>query len=286
MPEETGDDSYRMKLYKNEVLTAIWITAVIAATALAAPEPKYESGTVRTSDNIVIAYDHYQNGFDSVVIVCPGFYNSKENRWMKKTVELLSEAHDVIIFDPRGHGASGGTFLWSSREDADVNAVIDYAKSKGYRHIGIVAYSLGAAAAVNAVAERDSVESMVLISCPYRFEAIDYHFWEPGMFSDLFDNIACGWHGKGARFGNLFLAKERPIDSIGRIKDASILFIHGDRDWVVKPRHSQKLYDAASGPKKIEIVKGGLHAERLVQCHYELMKQIILDWFSQTLKKG
>jgi len=275
-----------MKLYKNKFLITVGIMVMIAAAALAAPRPEYVSGTVNTSDNIAIAYDHYQSGFDSVIIVCPGFYNSKDNRWMKKTAELLFSAYDVIVFDMRGHGASGGTFMWSSREDADVNAVINYAKSRGYKHIGILAYSLGAAAALHAVAERDTVESMVLISCPSGFEAIDYRFWEPGMFSDLFDNIACGWHGKGARCGNPFLAKERPIDSIGRIKDASILLIHGDRDWVIKPRHSEKLYAAASCSKKIEIIKGGFHAERLVQCHYELMKQMILDWFSQTLKKG
>jgi homoserine acetyltransferase len=42
--------------------------------------------------------------------------------------------------------------------------------------IGILAYSIGAAAAVKAVADRDTVESMVPISCPSSFEAIDYHF--------------------------------------------------------------------------------------------------------------
>lgn len=275
-----------MSPYKIEVLAAIVIMMITAVPAPAFPGQGQEAGTILTSDNVIIAYDHYRNGFDSVVIVVPGFYNSKENRWMKKTAELLSSAHDVIVFDMRGHGASGGAFVWSSRETADVNAVIDYAKSLGYKNIGMLAYSLGAAASVDAVAKRDTVESMVLISCPSSFEAIDYHFWEPGMFLDLFDNIACGWHGKGARCGNPFLYKERPIDLIGRIKNTSILFIHGDRDWIVKPRHSQKLYDAASCPKKIEIIKGGLHAERLVQCRYELMKQMILDWFSQTLKKG
>ncbi len=272
-----------MKLH-NKVLIAIAVTAMTAMAAEAAPLSEPASGAVLTKDNITIAYDHYRRGFDSVIIVCPGFYNSKENRWMKKTAELLSSAYDVIVFDLRGHGASGGTFMWAGREDADVNAVIDYAKSLGYKHIGILAYSLGASASINAVAARDTVESMVLISCPSRFEAIDFRFWEPGMLSDLFDNIACGWQGKGARCGNMFLAKERPIDSIGRIKDTSILFIHGEQDWIVKPRHSEKLYDAATCPKKIEIVKGGFHAERLIQLHYELMKQLILDWFAQTLK--
>lgn len=205
---------------------------------------------------------------------------------MRKTVELLSGRHDVIMFDFRGHGQSSGTYTWSAKEDTDVNTVIDYAKSKMYRHIGIVAFSLGAAAAVNAAALRDDVESMVLISCPSRFEMINYHFWEPGMLSDLKDNIECNWQGKGARPGNIFIPKEKPIDTVKKIKHASLLFIHGDRDWVIKMRHSKKLYDAANTPKDLVIIKGGLHAERLIQYHPDQMQKLMEDWFSKTLKSG
>ncbi|GAG80535.1 unnamed protein product [marine sediment metagenome] len=63
-----------------------------------------------------------------------------------------------------------------------------------------------------------------------------------------------------------------------------ILFIHGNRDWVIKDYHSQKLYDAALTYKKIEIIKGGLHAERLIQQYPNKMKNLILDWFTETLK--
>jgi pimeloyl-ACP methyl ester carboxylesterase len=242
------------------------------------------SGTVRTRDNVSIAYEHYKKGFDSVIIICPGFYNSKTNRWMRKTVELVSSRYDVIIFDLRGHGSSGGKFTWSAKEDMDVNAVADYAASGGYKHIGIVAFSLGAAAAVNAAVTRDDIDSMVLISCPSKFEMIDYQFWRPEMLSDLTDNIACGWEGKGARTANIFIPKARPVDTISRIKNTAVLFIHGSRDWVVKDRHSKRLYDAAAAYKEIEIIEGGLHAERLIQFHPDRMQALILDWFSRTLK--
>jgi pimeloyl-ACP methyl ester carboxylesterase len=272
-----GRKAYTMR---NKAFVFALAAAIIAfpASVLALPDP--ESGSVLTSDNISLAYDHYRNGFESVIIVCPGFYNSKDNRWMKKTAELLSFEHDVIVFDLRGHGSSGGKFMWTSREDADINAVLDLAKRLGYERIGVLAYSLGASSAINAVAGRDDVGSMVLISSPSRFQAIDFHFWEPGMLSDLFDNIACGWDGKGVRAGNMFLHKDSPIESIVKITDTPILFIHGDRDWIVKPRHSAKLYDAATSVKKIHIIKGGLHAERLIQFHYDVMSQLILDWFS------
>lgn len=256
----------------------------IVMTVDAHASGKIEYGTLHTSDNISIAYERINNGSGSVIIVCPGFYNSTESKWMQKTVDLLGSSYDVLIFDFRGHGKSGGKFTWSAKEDLDVSAVMDYAISCGYKHIGIVAFSLGAASAVKAASYRDDINSMVLISCPSKINMIDFHFWEPGMFSDLKDNIDSGWRGKGARMGNIFLNKNNPVDIIGGIKNTPILFIHGDHDWVIKDRHSRQLYGAAKTEKKLEIIKGGLHAERLIQSDPERMKKLITDWFFNTFK--
>lgn len=270
------------------VMRFIRITVLLAVTvfSLHAPLwslPQGKSGVLRTRDNVVIAYEHYRKGFDSVVIICPGFYNSKENRWMRKTADMILSEHDVIIFDMRGHGESSGKFSWSAREHMDIEAVADYAKAEGYKHIGILAFSLGAASSINAAAIRDDIDSMVLISCPTSFRMVNFHFWEPGMFSDLKDNIDCKWEGKGARVTNIFIPKQKPIDSIAKVKNTAILFIHGDKDWVIKDSHSRKLYDASHGRKKLEVIKNGLHAERLIQMHPDRTEALILDWFRETL---
>lgn len=263
------------------VLLFFCVAFFLIRTCPAAEE--INSGTLYTQDNIPIAYEHHKGGFHSVVIICPGFFNSKKNRWMQKTVELVKGSYDVIIFDFRGHGDSGGKYTWSALEDKDLEAVLRYAASQGYKHIGIIAFSLGAAASVNAAASRNDIDSMVLISCPSRFNMIDFHFWKPAMFSDLKDNIECKWEGKGARVGSIFYPKKDPIDSLGSVNNTAILFIHGDNDWVINDRHSRKLYEAASGTKKLEVVKGGLHAERIVQFCPEKIRKLILDWFSETL---
>ncbi len=249
--------------------------------------PESEPFTLRSEDGTEIACELFRNGSDSIVVVCPGFYNSKDNRWMRKTGEMLIPRYDVLMFDFRGHGKSGGKYAWSSKEYMDVDAVLDFAASKGYKHTGIIGFSLGAASAVNAASGRTDIDSMILISCPSNFNAIDFRFWEPGMFSDLWDNIESGWQGKGARSGNFFLAKMRPIDSIQKIRDTPILFIHGDRDWVVKDRHSKKLFAAsAASLKRLEIVKGGLHAERMIQSDPDSIERLILAWFMDTLEDG
>jgi len=260
------------------------ITSIIISPAKAGDMISPVSGILKTKDGVNISYDHYKHGSGAVIIICPGFFNSKENRWMRRSVDMLLDGYDVIIFDFRGHGKSSGRYTWSAKEDLDIDAVADYALSCGYKHIGILAFSLGAAAAINDAAKRNDIDSMVLISCPSSFQSMDFHFWEPGMFSDLKDNIECKWQGKGVRVGSIFTKKIGPVDSLRLIKHAAVFFIQGDSDWIIGTRHAKMLYEAAGTEKKLEIIKGGLHAERLLQFHYDSIRDMILDWFSKTLK--
>lgn len=276
---------YNSSIMTKRIIFYIVLTAsVFIAGTNFADYTEMETGTLNTIDNQRIAYERHIKPSDKVIIVCPGFYNSKENRWMKKTVKLLYQKYDVIIFDFRGHGSSSGEYTWSAKEDLDVNAVIDYAGTKGYKKIGVLAFSLGAASAVNAAAKRDDIDSLILISCPWRFSAINFHFWEPEMLSDLIDNISCKWEGKGAKTTHVFMKKTDPAKSIGSLKDTPVLLIHGDKDWVIKSEHAKKLYAALRGPKKLIIMENGLHAERLIEKHPQKMEKIILEWFEKTLR--
>tara|TARA_B100000315_G_C14574971_1_gene587437 strand:+ start:710 stop:1477 length:768 start_codon:yes stop_codon:yes gene_type:complete len=241
--------------------------------------------TLLTKDKVELSYEHNKKGFSSLIVVCPGFFNSKKNRWMKNTVEVLSSDYDTLIFDFRGHGESKGLFTWLGKEHCDLEAILDFAKGFNYESIGILAYSLGAAVSINIAAKRDDIKSMILISSPMSFWEINYHFWEPEMLSDLKDNFECDWEGKGARVSHFFTGKLKPIKEVKKIKNLPLFFIHGSRDWIIKDYHSQNLYEAASGIKAIEIIEGGLHAERLLQENPQKMKVLILDWFRKTLSK-
>ncbi|MFA5339739.1 MAG: alpha/beta fold hydrolase [Candidatus Omnitrophota bacterium] len=237
-----------------------------------------------TNDGVEISYEHFKNGHDSLVIICPGFFNSKANGAIRLSIGLVEDSHDVIIFDFRGHGESGGKFTWTSREALDLEAVLDYAVSQGYKKIGLMGFSLGAAISIIVAARRPEIKSIILVSAPTGFWRMDYNFWEPGMLSDLKANLECKWEGKGVRPGSIFLPKIRPIDRIADIKEAPILFIHGDRDWVIKDYHSKKLYDAATvKSKKLVIIQKGLHAERLIEEFPERMKELVAGWFKETL---
>ena len=240
---------------------------------------------VYSKDKIQIAYEHIRRGSESVIIVCPGFFNSKKNRWMRKAADMVSKDYDTIAFDFRGHGDSSGEFSWSAKEYLDLEAILDYAEAQKYKKIGILAFSLGAAASIIVASRHKNIASMILISCPTSFWGIDYHFWEPEMLSDLKDNIDCEWEGKGARITSLIMPKPKAIDNIGKIKNTPILFIHGDSDWVIKDYHSRRLFDATKTYKRLEIIKKGLHAERIIQQYPERMEGMILGWFTDTLQE-
>lgn len=237
-----------------------------------------------TSDGVGIAYEHFRNGHDSVVVICPGFFNSKKNGGIRKAIDIVSGSYDVVIFDFRGHGDSGGKFSWTAKEPLDLRAVLDYTAGFGYRKTGILAFSLGAAVSLIVAPDRPEIKSMVLVSAPYSFWDINYHFWEPEMFSDLKANMECRWEGKGAKVDHVFMEKDKPIDRVSSIKDTAIMFIHGAKDWVIKDYHSKKLFNSATVyEKKLEIFNDGLHAERLIEQYPERITELVTGWFGRTL---
>ena len=240
------------------------------------------SGILSTADGQQVHYDHYQNGFDKVVIIAHGFFNSKDAVLLKELAAELSTDYDVIVFDFRGHGKSSGLFYWTAKEPQDLEAVLDYAKDK-YKEVGLIGFSLGAAISLITAALTDKVDSLVSVSAPLDFAKIEYHFWELDPYFDIFYNVVGkGRIGKSIRPGPFWVKKERPIDIVGKIK-IPVFYIHGQRDWLIKPWHSEELYKNTQSHKKLEIIENGPHAEYLILTHKEKTVRLIRDWFKQTL---
>ncbi len=126
------------------------------------------TSTVRTQDGIDVSVAGYQDGpteAETAVLVCPGFFKSKETRTFKRlALALLAPHRDVICMDFRGHGQSGGSYTFSANEGADLSAVLEWLKPH-YRRIGVIGFSLGGAVALNTVGRhRDCVRSVVAVS--------------------------------------------------------------------------------------------------------------------------
>lgn len=238
--------------------------------------------TVKTSDGQDIVFDHYQHGHDKVVILAHGFFNSKDAVLLKALGHALDDRYDIIIMDFRGHGKSGGLFYWTSKEYLDLQAVLEYAQ-KSYQKIGVVGFSLGAATSLIAASRGDLITSLIAVSAPVEFEKIEYRFWELSFENDIvYSLIGEGKIGKGVRPGPFWQKKHKPIDLVEKIK-CPVLYIHGQEDWLIKPWHSEALYERTIAPKHLAIIKNGPHAEYLIRKNKIETVGLIKNWFKETL---
>ena len=103
---------------------------------------------LKTKDKIDIAINHYENERDEIVIVAPGWFMTKDSDAFTQISEFFSKHFDVISFDFRGHGKSGGAYTFTSKELMDMDCVVRYARKCKYKKIYLAGFSLGAAMAL------------------------------------------------------------------------------------------------------------------------------------------
>ena len=238
---------------------------------------------VMTEDGKRIAFYHIKGGFTQVVIIAPGFYNNKDTVLFRSMAEHFSRKYDVIVFDFRGHGKSSDVFTWTALEQKDLRAITAYAKENKYEKIGVIGFSLGAAITLIEASFHQNIDSVIAVSSPSDLGKIDFHFWEKDMWRDLMLNFGIKGKGKGVRSGSLALQKTRPIDVVDKISPTPVLFLHGEKDWLVKLSHSQRLFVKAKEPKALTIMKDGGHAERMFDAFPDQFMKICLDRFRETL---
>jgi len=245
--------------------------------------PSIVSGTLTTVDHQKISFQHFKNSRRTVIIIAHGYYNSKQCVVLQQLAQAFGGEYDIFMFDFRGHGKSSGIFSWTSREGNDLRAVLDFIAPL-YSKIGLIAFSLGASISINVLANDKRVDSFICVSAPSDMSRIDYRIWNLDWKGDLVYTFLNprGWIGKGVRPGPFWLAKERPIENIAKIT-IPVMFIHGSRDWVIRPWHSQVLYQKAGGMKKIVLIKNGPHAEFLMRDYPGQFVAEVKNWLLDTL---
>ncbi|MDP8265265.1 MAG: alpha/beta fold hydrolase [Candidatus Aceula lacicola] len=243
-----------------------------------------ESKSVMTHDQVKISYDHYKANHKKVIVIAHGFFNSKQSFLLQSLGKELIEDYDVVLLDFRGHGKSGGFFYWTTKEHVDLIAVLEILK-KDYDNIGIVGFSLGGSTSIIAANKTDLIDTLVCVGSPCDFDKIEYHVWDMDIENDILYNLTEeGKVGKGVRPGPFWLKKEKPIDCVDCLK-CPILFLHGEKDWLIRPKHSRNLYKKANTKKDIVTFKDGPHAEYLLRENKNKKKvvDLVRSWLKETL---
>lgn len=235
-----------------------------------------DTGFVTTEDNIKIAYNHYQSGHDTVLILAHGWFMSKDSRAFTEIAEQFENNYNVITFDFRGHCKSNGLYSFGHNETKDLSAIVDYAKAN-YKHIYLMGFSLGSLISIDYCANNDNIENLILVSAPIDFRKIENNVFSPNAFIPTLKKFEFKrW--TSIQFTHPFKQKPVPIEQIDKITIPT-LFIGGEKDPIIRIWHNHELFERAIEPKKELIVKGGKHAEDIYLENKELFVKVCLEWF-------
>lgn len=263
------------------IISVILIALVIVSGCISPRDATGEGINVReftllTEDGTTISVSHFLYGQPDVCILAHGLMGSKHRPYITRLSERLSEHFDIITFDFRGHGASGGVCNGMT-EFYDIKAVIDYAKNNGYKEIALIGFSLGGIEGIYAVAKFHDIDALVTVSTPADVEAIrpyaKWLFW-----------MANNWFGRVILriWVRLDYAPEfpKPITVIDQVSPIPILIVHGREDTFIDFREAEILYQKAKEPKELVIIEGMKHPPDLPDEFYDTVE----NWLEGLLR--
>ncbi|MGN1043839.1 MAG: alpha/beta hydrolase [Acutalibacteraceae bacterium] len=196
------------------------------------------------------------------VIMCHG-YNGNGLRQVKLSKQFYKMGFNILIPDARGHGKSQGKYIgmgWLERKD-----ILEWIKLilKFHPDAKIVLYGVSMGGATVMMTSGEALPKNVkciIEDCGYTsvWDEFKYQF-------NTFFKVSCFpiLHMTSflTKITNHYSFPE--ASSINQIKKCKIpiLFIHGSKDTFVPTYMVNELYESASCPKEILVIKGACHAE-------------------------
>jgi alpha-beta hydrolase superfamily lysophospholipase len=193
---------------------------------------------------------------------------------------LLRHGYSVVMMDSRAHGQSGGdmaTYGWKERYDtvAITNAL--YATEK-VRHLYAHGVSMGAAIALQSAAVEPRIAAVSaedpfasLREVTYDYAGLDI---SPFLGKTLFCPASIFAIRALAKAGGFDPDEVSPEKAVAR-HPFPVLLICGTNDHRIPCRHAEAIYDAATGPKELWIVRGAGHASALGQARAEYENRVV-----------
>lgn len=177
---------------------------------------------------------------------------------------LLRNGYSLVLMDARAHGESGGlmaTYGWKERDDS--RAIDDTLfASEQVRNLFYLGESMGAAIALQSAATDSRVAGVVAEAsfANLREVAYDYAGLEisPYIGKTVFRPFVLTSISTVENEGNFRADDVSPETSVAARPFAVFLICDG-RDHRIPCRHSQRIYNRASGPKELWIVPDAGH---------------------------
>jgi dipeptidyl aminopeptidase/acylaminoacyl peptidase len=248
----------------------------------------FEDISFKTSDGLTIpgwympAAD--QNTKQSVLLVHGRTANRTEG--MRYAKSIINAGYNVLAIDMR-HPRQDPDIIstMSYHEKNDVIGGLDFlANEKGAESIGVLGFSMGAAASIIVMAKDPRIKAGVFSgsyanSMEVLTEQTEPIFGLPDfilipMVTKLFE-----WRG------GLDINEINPEKYIGQISPRPVYIMHGTADKTVDFKHGQRLFEDANEPKQFWRAENGEHT-KLWQLDNEKAESSVVTFFNRYLKQG
>ncbi|HVH21165.1 MAG TPA: alpha/beta fold hydrolase [Pseudonocardia sp.] len=192
-----------------------------------------------------------------------GFTHRTSYSATKRVLTAFAEHVDVVAFDLRGHGRSGGRNTVGDREVLDVDAAVAWARAAGYARVATVGFSLGAAVALRQAALGEHrPDAVVAVSGPARWYSretvamrrVHWALEQP--------------HGRavarllGVRLDRPWVqVPPSPVEVVGAIAPTPLLLVHFTADPYFSAAHPRALAAATGGHAQLWTEPGDGHGE-------------------------
>lgn len=222
-----------------------------------------------------------------VVVLCPG-HNGSMDADLKHAPWLFEAGFDLLLFDWRAHGASGGQRVSMGVDERfDLLGALDFLRERGVIRAGLIGFSMGGAVVLRVAADDDTGLVKAVVSdggfaCVHHaiagFFVADLGL-PPGVGRLLGGFVV--WMA-GLRVG-VRLSDADPLAHVARVAPRPILFIHGAHDPYVPVRDQDALFDAACDPKSMWRVPDAGHRNADV-LYADAYRERVTAFFEQHLK--
>ena len=207
------------------------------------------------------------------VLVLHGLTESKASfPYRGAGLRLARMGYDVVLPDLRGHGRSGGKYVtYGAKEKHDVKAVVDNLLDEGNIHEPIYAFgaTLGAATAIQYAAIDPRCKGVLAMTAYQDAETMARR--RLMMLSEEDFAKALAKAGELADWD----PKEASSVEAARNLTVPLMLVHGMIDLSVPLAHSEAIYAAAGGPKKLVPVTHGPE-------HFAMFT-IMEDWIADKM---
>ncbi len=191
---------------------------------------------------------------------------------------LLHEAgYNALLFDFRGHGASGGNYtslVYFERDD--LLAGLDFLRARGIARAALIGFSMGGAIAM-ATAPLSPMVVGVISDCAFAelrrimqnaFAARRFPQW----LTPLLGWLTIAFASMRLR-ANLFTAD--PIHWVGKIAPRPLLIMHAADDQAAPVSEARRLFAAAREPKELWIVPNAAHRQIETVARDEYRRRVV-----------